>query len=1538
LVFISSFVYSQNETNNWFFGFNAGLSFNTNPPTVLNASNMQTTYSSASMSDGNGNLLFYTDGMDVWDKTHSLMANGSGLNLTSNGPQNCIILKQPGNPNLYYIFYLRWTICPSCSNTLFYSVVDMSLAAGQGSVTTKNTVLYSTPTGVLGVGSKVTATRHCNGNDIWILTRESIWTNGTATGVYNPNFRAFLLTSAGIGNTAITSPASSYTVWDNTNYDYWGNLKISPNGKKVGVANYSSHNNSMFEVYDFDNSTGVVSNSLALFNNVTNNGPWYGGMACEFSPDGTKFYGVHHGTLITQGTMLYQWDLCAGSSQAVVASKYTVASNIPFWSNNLQVARDGKIYYPVFQQSNLCVIDNPNALGASCNYLPQAQNTFPNNSWFGLPNFMTSYFVQRPPPTPFTHTVSNTYGCQSAQFNSNYTPSITTIGCVSSGYTLTGLQWDFGDPASGANNTSSLDSPIHHFTSLGTYTVNLILNYTCGGGTDTLKQVVNINQPCISVTSTSVTCASLGSATVAAISGIGPFSYTWMPIAQTGSVATGLSPGNYTLTVLDAGNNSTYTITTFVGTSNSFTGTVNHANKVKCNGANTATANVSNILGGSGSQTYFWTNTVSAISYTNPTPLLGEGNWSLTVTDALSGCQFKEVFYISQPPPLNLVLSSSSSTACAGTSVTLNGINSGGTPYLLGSGYTYTWIAGPVNSVQVVSQTVAGTPVYTLSSRYSLNCFITKTISIGFIPKPVLSVTNASICPLETGTLTVSGASSYTWASTTLNLTGNTWTDSPMISTQYSVFGSANSCTSMATSSIVLKPIPVPLIISNSPICNGQNLNLFGNGGVSFVWQGPMTYSSTQQYSIINQAVSNNSGVYHLTVTAANSCTASVSETLVVNPTPTVSASGSTVCETQTLNLSSNSIAGASYFWVGPNSYTSNVQNPSFVNPSAFASGIYTVKVISSQGCTNVASADVTVTALPLPVIMSNSPRCFNSSLELLGNGGDTYLWTGPNNFTSTQQNPQIAPVNLANAGVYTLQVTMGPCVNSTSHTLEVFPLTSFSVGSNSPVCETKSLSLMAEPVLKAVSYVWHGPLGFVNHNQVAGRDSSKLTYSGIYHLTVVDSNFCENSATLNVSISKNPILSALSKTVCINSDATLQVSGANTYTWAGPDLFTSSEASVRIKNVKSLTPTVYTVIGESINTCTTANTVSITTTPLPNPALTVYPNNTVCLGKQVSLEGFGGIDYEWKGPSNFNFGEKIFTFTLNSMAYSGTYTLMVTDALGCSNFTQTTLSFDPLPSGTLLGSTMDACVPFHSDFKYYSADSSKPIIAHWQINNEAAFDAKTFSKSFPEPGDYLIHGTFLDTLTTCASTATFVVHARENPIADFTSSPYKPVESQDEVLFTNRSKGNQLSKFSWYFINNATKISKQQNTSYLFKEAGVYPIAMVVKNAWGCTDTIVKAITIETDFNVFVPNAFTPNDDYKNQTFLPVCTGVKFYELNVFNRWGKLIFHSSDLNVGWDGSYHDEPCKEDIYVWQIKASSTHGEMKKLTGHVTLYR
>jgi len=282
---ISSGIIAQHEATKWYFGSGAALDFMTSPPSTLTPNSMtNSVFGSASIADGQGNLLFYTNGNNIYTSTHTLMANGSGIvnnNNYQNFSQPALIIKKPGSATNYYLFSLNSNV--NNSPGFYYSEIDMSLASGQGSVVSKANNLYSGY-----VGGKLTGTRHCNGTDYWVVIRD--WSTNSTT----RNFQAYQVSSSGVSSSPVITSASTYS--NNNYYDYYGQMKISPNGKKLALGNYNYYYNNQnqqyqaFELWDFDNSTGVISNSIALstFTYNSNNYNYNIGWGVELSPDNTK--------------------------------------------------------------------------------------------------------------------------------------------------------------------------------------------------------------------------------------------------------------------------------------------------------------------------------------------------------------------------------------------------------------------------------------------------------------------------------------------------------------------------------------------------------------------------------------------------------------------------------------------------------------------------------------------------------------------------------------------------------------------------------------------------------------------------------------------------------------------------------------------------------------------------------------------------------------------------------------------------------------------------------------------------------------------------------------------------------------------------------------------------------------------------------------------------------------------------------------------------------------------------------------------------
>src|SRR5690606_8782588 len=240
IVFFLSFakISAQGQANNWYFGYNAGITFNTNPPSALLNGMLSTSEGSATLSDAAGNLLFYTDGILVYDRTHAQMPNGFGLLGNPSSAQSAIIVPKPGSSTNYYIF----TVPESGNVGMRYSEVDMTLNGGLGDVLTsnKNTLLFAPSS------EKVTAVKHANGLYYWVIGKEN-----TASTTY----KAFLVDCNGVNATPVTSTG----VVGGGN---WGYLVASPNGNKIAAAT----SNLGVELADFNTTTGVVSNAVNLGN------------------------------------------------------------------------------------------------------------------------------------------------------------------------------------------------------------------------------------------------------------------------------------------------------------------------------------------------------------------------------------------------------------------------------------------------------------------------------------------------------------------------------------------------------------------------------------------------------------------------------------------------------------------------------------------------------------------------------------------------------------------------------------------------------------------------------------------------------------------------------------------------------------------------------------------------------------------------------------------------------------------------------------------------------------------------------------------------------------------------------------------------------------------------------------------------------------------------------------------------------------------------------------------------------------------------
>ena len=339
-------VHSQNQNNNWVFGYNCRVNFSSGVPVGSTGTSIFATEGCASVSDPvSGNLLFYTDGVTVWNAGNAVMQNGSGLlggdPLLLSSTAAAVIVPKPQSSTEYYIICVD--DADGGNSGVTYSLVDMTLAGGLGGIVAgqKNLLLLA------GNSEKLHVVPNACNTGYWVLT----------AGIDGNSIAAFEVLSSGINTTPVLSTTIAYL-------NLSGHIKVNPQGNKLVVANFFQGG---FELYDFNNSTGTVSNPIQVSTPFSNS-PWYG---FEFSPDGSRLY--------TANTLqFYQFTISSGNAASIQSS----AVSIPVLSGtpgSVQMGPDEKVYV---LNGGLYRINNPNNAGLACGPFTTVSNV---GGFYGLP-------------------------------------------------------------------------------------------------------------------------------------------------------------------------------------------------------------------------------------------------------------------------------------------------------------------------------------------------------------------------------------------------------------------------------------------------------------------------------------------------------------------------------------------------------------------------------------------------------------------------------------------------------------------------------------------------------------------------------------------------------------------------------------------------------------------------------------------------------------------------------------------------------------------------------------------------------------------------------------------------------------------------------------------------------------------------------------------------------------------------------------------------------------------------------------------------
>ena len=545
-------------------------------------------------------------------------------------------------------------------------------------------------------------------------------------------------------------------------------------------------------------------------------------------------------------------------------------------------------------------------------------------------------------------------------------------------------------------------------------------------------------------------------------------------------------------------------------------------------------------------------------------------------------------------------------------------------------GVGYVWSTGATTP----SISVSETGLYSLVARASNGCTDTAYLNVANFNEVAISG-NTSICVGESTTLSVTECTSYLWS------TGET-TQSIVVSAEglYSVTATNAQCGANTSIYVTVNALPSPAITGTTAICGGESTTLTATGGTGYVWSNGATTASTEVST---------SGNYSVTVTNANGCAATASTSVVSAPNPSVQITGNpTACEGTQITLVAS--GGTSYSW-------SNAANTATINPTQ--SGTYTVTAYNDLGCFATASADVTINPNPQLNITAPHTICNNSSttLEVSDNLGSTItscVWSNGGSGSSIM----VSPTSTTN---YTVTVTNNNgCVAHASTSVVVAEQLSFAISGNTSICGNESAELTVSGIAPAnvSTYAW---------SNGANTASISVSASGTYSVIVTDVNGCTGYATTSVTASENPTATISGNlNVCSGNSATLIANGGASYQWSDG----STDASISVT-----TGGTYTVVVTNGAGCTATASTMVTVNESPSPQI----NGTlsICEGESTTLTVNGGDSFVWSnGSSNSSI----------NVTNSGTYTVIASNANGCTASASATVNVYERPTVTISG------------------------------------------------------------------------------------------------------------------------------------------------------------------------------------------------------------------------------------------------------------
>ena len=797
-------------------------------------------------------------------------------------------------------------------------------------------------------------------------------------------------------------------------------------------------------------------------------------------------------------------------------------------------------------------------------------------------------------------------------------------------------------------------------------------------------------------------------------------------------------------------------------------------------------------------------------------------------------------------------------------------------------GTIYNWSNG--EKTQKITTKI--TDEYTVIIVDANTCSDTDTVVLTVHAMPIVDLgSDSSICEIEDSVVFDAGNSTarYLWSNA-----DTTQYIKTKIQDEYSVVVTdTNGCIGYDTVSLKVSPMPA-VNIANQEICIGDSAVTFDVGAVY------KTYQWNNNALDTNKTLTTDSARQHTVVfTDTNGCVGNDTAILSVHPLPTPDlGKNDTICADSTVTFDAGNYA--KYIW-SPGGNTSQTI-------LADTSGYYTVEVTDTNTCKQKDTVQLLVIESPKLDILKDETKCPNADHTFdikpfdNGNGPYTYLWKSGST-GSTYTTSDTATVWVIVTDKYGCSgIDAGSVIDNAD--LEVIITPSPSVD----LCFGDSAELV--PNFKAsngYSFKWKWP-----NNDSTTAEKITVKESGTYNLDVEldDGGGCRGDSSIEIFVHPLPVPFIKGDTICQGETAVTFDAGVyDKYIWSP-----GGETSRKITPISSGNYTVEVTDAKGCKEDTTFN-YKINLNPVPK-----LLNDTVCAGDTLTLKDLSGQKNASQIWSN---GDKT---TSTKLTTSGTYTLTVTSSDNCQGKATSEIYFIPIPTIDL-GPDINLCTGESAII-----DAKNPgLDVSWNTGQT------TQTLKVNQSGNYI---------ATASDKGCSINDAIIVTVAPYPSSRLDQLLAvdpicfeEDETIITLDAGKNTAYSYLWS--------TEDTTSSIAVNKEGTYLVQISVGNCSITDDITLKAYCPST---IFIPNAFTPDQDFINDYFNAKGHNIEDYQMFIYDRWGELIFHSTSLDDHWDGTYMNRECQIDVYVWKILYSvesldnSDSRIKKQRTGRVTLLR